>query len=59
LVEPLDETAMARAIIRLLNDPGERANMGRFGRERVLNEFNAKRMVAEVEDVVESVSKPD
>jgi glycosyltransferase involved in cell wall biosynthesis len=36
---PNDTDAFARAIVELLNDPEQRAEMGRLGRERVEREL--------------------
>jgi glycosyltransferase involved in cell wall biosynthesis len=40
LVEYLDTAAMAEALLRLLNDPGERQRLGARGREIVTREFS-------------------
>lgn len=39
-VEPNNETEFARAIVRLMDDPGMRKKLGDCGRERILNELN-------------------
>jgi L-malate glycosyltransferase len=46
LVEPRDHAAMARAIVRLLNDEGMRRRMGDAGLARVTDRFTVERMVA-------------
>jgi glycosyltransferase involved in cell wall biosynthesis len=49
LVPARDVEALADALIRLLTDPCRRAEMGRKGRARVLQQFTPARQVAEVE----------
>ena len=39
-VDPLDVTQIAQAILRLVDDPDEAAQMGRHGREAVAGRFN-------------------
>lgn len=46
LVPPGDPDAMARALLRLLADEGERARMGAAGRLRVEQRFSAPQMLA-------------
>jgi glycosyltransferase involved in cell wall biosynthesis len=46
LVAPRDHTALAAAIVRLLNDDALRAAMGKAGRDRVTERFTVGRMVA-------------
>ncbi len=50
-VPPGEPGALASAIHRLLEDPDLREQMGAAGRERVLKEFTAARMVRRVERV--------
>ncbi len=45
LVPPRDPDALAAAILRLLENPRLREDMGRHGRERVERQFTAERMV--------------
>jgi rhamnosyl/mannosyltransferase len=45
LVEPGNETALARALNRLLGDPVLRARLGEAGRRRVAEEFSVTQMV--------------
>src|SRR4029077_10308054 len=51
LVPPRDHAAMATAIVRLLNDPPLRRQMGEAGLSRVRSRFTVERMVAETADV--------
>jgi glycosyltransferase involved in cell wall biosynthesis len=47
LVPPDDGDALARALARLLDDPAERARMGKAGREIVLNGFTLRQVIGE------------
>ncbi|MFI5067972.1 MAG: glycosyltransferase family 4 protein, partial [Streptosporangiales bacterium] len=49
LVPPADPAALAAAMASLLADPGQRAAMGRRGRERCLRQFDISATVAGVE----------
>jgi glycosyltransferase involved in cell wall biosynthesis len=51
LVPPRDPAALAAALLRLRREPGERARLGRAGRERVERHFDVRRMVASYEDL--------
>ena len=51
LVPPRDHAAMARAIVGLLKDEGERRRMGEAGFARVQARFTVERMVAETASV--------
>jgi glycosyltransferase involved in cell wall biosynthesis len=55
LVPPEDPAALAEAIVALLGDPQRGREMGRRGRERVLEHFDARRTVAQVQQVYEEV----
>ncbi|MCW3094989.1 MAG: glycosyltransferase family 1 protein [Chthonomonadaceae bacterium] len=55
LVPPKDITALADALITLLGDPQLRAEMGRRGRRRVLQQFNPQRQCAEVAEVYRKI----
>lgn len=52
LVLPGDEAALAAALRRLLDSPGERQQMGARGRERAEQLFNPRAAVAELERIV-------
>jgi glycosyltransferase involved in cell wall biosynthesis len=56
LVPPRDHAAMARAIVRLLNDQALRRQMGEAGLSRVRSRFTVERMVAETADVYARVA---
>lgn len=47
LVPPRDAEALAKAIARLLDEPGLRARLGRRGRDVVVEEFSAAQVVAQ------------
>jgi glycosyltransferase involved in cell wall biosynthesis len=51
LVPPADTTALAAAIVRLLNDPPLAAHLGRAARMRIADAYSVKRMVRATEDV--------
>ena len=51
LVPPRDPAALAAALLRLRREPGERARLGRAGRERVERHFDVRRMVAKYEEL--------
>ncbi|MDW8053719.1 MAG: glycosyltransferase family 4 protein [Anaerolineae bacterium] len=55
LIEPTDEAAMAQTILRLLDDPGLRYALGQAGRARVEAQFNASRVTAEFEAVLNAL----
>jgi sugar transferase (PEP-CTERM/EpsH1 system associated) len=55
LVPPQDPGALARAIERLLCDPGLRRTMGRAGRRRVEQHFDIRETVRQVEDLYETL----
>ena len=55
LVPPRDHAAMAKAIVRLLNDGALRKKMGNAGFARVQARFTVERMVAETASVYERV----
>jgi L-malate glycosyltransferase len=56
LVEPHDEPAMARAIVKLLQDDATRARMGEAGRRRVEERFSVERMIDDTLDAYERVT---
>ena len=60
-VPPNDVGAYARAIVRLLDDPDERARMGRLGRQRVVEELSwahQERAYVGVIDALAGVDRP-
>jgi len=57
LVDPHDESALAKAIATLLEDDGRRARMGDAGRARVEEKFSVERMVAGTLDAYERVTR--
>lgn len=56
LVRPVDEGALAGAVLRLLRDPALRTRMGAAARSRVEQQFTAERMVAEVSSVYRDIA---
>jgi glycosyltransferase involved in cell wall biosynthesis len=59
LSEPYDIDQLAANILRLIQDPPLRADMGRHGRERVLEYYTPRRLAADVEMVYEHVLAGD
>jgi MMP alpha-(1->4)-mannosyltransferase len=57
LVPSRDPVALAEAINHLLADPGQRAEMGLSGREHIRNNFSQARMVRDVLDAYERLSR--
>jgi glycosyltransferase involved in cell wall biosynthesis len=55
LVEARNATALADALAKLLADPELQQQMGKRGRERVLNEFSQERIVAQVLELYREV----
>ena len=55
LVPAHDPHALAAALIRLINDPEQRAQMGQRGRARVAETFGVERMVDEYEQLLDAV----
>jgi glycosyltransferase involved in cell wall biosynthesis len=55
LVPPRDHRALAREIVRLLNDPDQRRRMGDAGFERVSARFTVERMVEETARIYSQV----
>jgi glycosyltransferase involved in cell wall biosynthesis len=53
LVPPRDIRALAQAMGRLMADPNYRRELGRRGRERVVEKFSMEQMAAEIEAVYE------
>ena len=55
LVPPGDSVALAKAMLRLCSDSGEREEMGRKGGERLARKFTVERMVDEVMKAYDTV----
>ncbi len=58
LAPPGDIDALARNIVTLLRDPELRARMGKYGRSRVLDYFNAQRMARDAGEAYEAILSP-
>jgi len=58
LVPPRDPTALASAMAEILADPGKGRSMGEAGRERASEQFSVERMVREIEEMYESLTRP-
>jgi glycosyltransferase involved in cell wall biosynthesis len=56
LVPPADPAAMADAIHRLSADPGQREQMGRRGRQHVVDNFSIQAVVARYETLYETLA---
>lgn len=54
LVKRSDTTALARALVRLLSDSSLREQMGRAGRERLLNEFTFDKFESNLDEFFKS-----
>jgi len=57
LVPPADPQALAEAIAKLLNDPTLRSEMGKRGREAILNGYTWDHNAERIEKVLESVMR--
>lgn len=57
LVPPADPQALAEAIAQLLNDPTLRSEMGKRGREAILNGYTWDHNAERIEKVLESVMR--
>jgi glycosyltransferase involved in cell wall biosynthesis len=55
LVTPADEDALARAMVRLMDDPALRHAIGHAGRERVAAEFNLRKNVEKLAGLFEAM----
>jgi glycosyltransferase involved in cell wall biosynthesis len=55
LAAPWDVPALAANINTLIADPSLRAEMGEYGRARVLDEFNPERMARQAEDAYRAI----
>jgi glycosyltransferase involved in cell wall biosynthesis len=58
LVPPRDTRALAQAMGRLMADPDYRGQLGRRGRELVVEKFSMEQMAAEIEAVYEVLRRP-
>ena len=58
LVEQRDTDDMAACMVRLAQDAGLRAQLGRAGRTHMCKEFDAERQIAKLEDVLLQVATP-
>jgi glycosyltransferase involved in cell wall biosynthesis len=56
LVPADDRTALAGAVLRLLDDPGERQRFGASARERVAESFSMERMTRRLEAIYDEVA---
>jgi len=61
LVPPKQAEALANALIALLNDPTRRAEMGKAGGKRVLEQFRPARQAEEVTEIYRRIlaGQPD
>ena len=59
LVLPKNPSALANAVVRVLNDKESARNMGLAARERVEQDFSVEKMVTETEKVYLSLLKAD
>jgi len=57
LIPPKDSSAIAQAIIRLINDRESGKKLGLAARKRVEQEFSVEKMVAEIEKVYSSLPR--
>jgi glycosyltransferase involved in cell wall biosynthesis len=57
LVPPRDPEALARALVRLLQDQDFRGKLGRRGRDLVVERFSIEQMAAEIEAVYHVIRK--
>jgi len=58
LVLPQDVDALSKALRRLISDPKLRYSMGSAGRNRILEKFSVRSMVAKIESIYDSLT-PD
>jgi glycosyltransferase involved in cell wall biosynthesis len=56
LIHPYDETAMAQAILDLVEDAARRREMGAAACQRVTRYFSADRTAAEINNILTKVS---
>jgi glycosyltransferase involved in cell wall biosynthesis len=53
VVKPFDESAMADAVVRLLNDASLRQQLGQAGREKVLRNYDLRHTISDRVDLLE------
>jgi glycosyltransferase involved in cell wall biosynthesis len=58
LVPPDDEDAMVEALVRMVNEPGERARMGAVAYERSRSRYSWPALAERVARVYDEVAKP-
>ncbi|MCG3043531.1 GT4 family glycosyltransferase PelF [Streptomyces fenghuangensis] len=58
VVPPRDPEAMARAALRLLRNPGERARMGEGARLRVIEQFTLRQTISAFRDIYRELAFP-
>ncbi|MGA9120890.1 MAG: glycosyltransferase family 4 protein [Bacteroidota bacterium] len=59
LVPPKDDAPLARAILRLAQDPALRVRMGSAGRQRVLEQFDQQAIIDRIVEIYRSVQESD
>ncbi len=57
LVPPNDMEALATAVLTLLRQPEKVREMGRYGRQRVQNQFNIQRYIRQLSDLYREILK--
>lgn len=58
LVPPANPTALADAVVKLIDDPDRRTGMGKLGRQRVIDNFDLNRTVDHVESLFRTIVGP-
>jgi glycosyltransferase involved in cell wall biosynthesis len=59
LVPPRDDTTLAEAILRLLDDPVRRQRMGEAGRRRAVEQFSLAQMIRAREELLSELVEND
>lgn len=57
LVDPLDVAEIAHAIVSILSDPAKARKLGQAGRDRVVKEYNWRRVSERILELIERLSK--